>query len=94
MEHIKTLDELADGAAARISGVRVSRSIKRRMQDIGFLDGVVIRCLFHSPAGEPAAFMINGAVIALRREEMCRIEIQSIEQSAGVMEAADCMMWG
>ncbi len=92
MEQIKTLDTLAGGENARISGVRVSKSMKRRMQDIGFLDGVLIRCLFRGTAGEPAAFMINGAVIALRREEMRQIEIQPVKSEAP--GSGECLLWG
>ncbi len=91
----RTLDNLSTGQSARISNMTVGGGIRRRMQDIGFLDGVIIKCLFRGISGEPAAFLINGAVIALRREEMCRILIQPVDDN-DQPEAANegCAAWG
>jgi len=88
-----TLDEMKAGESARIGLMSTSGSMRRRMQDIGFLDGVMIKCLFRGAAGEPAAFLISGAVIALRREEMRSIFIQPLNEMQTVPESAGCASW-
>ena len=93
MTEISTLDELTAGMSARISEMGVGGGIRRRMQDIGFLDGVVIKCLFRGVSGEPAAFLISGAVIALRREEMQKIRIEPVSQEELAGESAGCASW-
>ncbi len=50
-------------------------SIRRRLLDIGFAEGVKVKCLFKSPFGDPIAYKIKGAVIALRKEDSKKIII-------------------
>ena len=45
------------------------RNIAGRLRDIGVMEGTVIECVGRSPLGDPAAYRIRGAVIALRRED-------------------------
>ena len=44
-------------------------SMRRRLQDIGLIEGTKVECIQKSPSGDPIAFLIRGAVIALRRED-------------------------
>ena len=45
------------------------RDITTRLMDLGLTRGARVRCLFAAPSGEPRAYLIRGAVIALRRED-------------------------
>lgn len=47
--------------------------MRRRLQDIGLIEGTEILCLNRSPSGDPTAYLIRGAVIALRKEETEKI---------------------
>ena len=39
------------------------------LQDIGLIEGTKVECIQKSPSGDPIAFLIRGAVIALRTED-------------------------
>ena len=40
--------------------------IRRRLLDMGLIRNTVVQCLGRSPGGDPSAFLIRGAVIAIR----------------------------
>ena len=40
-----------------------------RLQELGLRPGAEVRCLFASPLGDPRAYLIRGAAIALRKED-------------------------
>jgi hypothetical protein len=52
------------------------------MIDLGLVPGAVVKALHRSPAGDPTAYYIMGAVIALRDEDASKITIRPIEQTA------------
>ena len=76
--HPATLADLADNEAATVSDIAVENSMRQRLLDLGLTKGTCIRCLGHSPAGDPAAYRIRGAVIALRNETAASIYIDRI----------------
>jgi ferrous iron transport protein A len=69
MEDICSLCNLKVGQTARVKDLRSTGSMRRRLQDIGLIEGTSVECLQKSPAGDPIAFLIRGAVIALRNED-------------------------
>lgn len=60
------LNMLPVGRKARVSALRAEGSARRRMLDLGLIDGTEIEPLYKSPSGNPVAYRIRGAVIALR----------------------------
>ena len=62
------LDRLALGRAARVTRLTAGGALRRRMLDLGIVEGTVIEPLFRSPSGSPVAYRIRGAVIALRAD--------------------------
>jgi DtxR family Mn-dependent transcriptional regulator len=52
---------------------------RRRLLDLGIVPGTVIRAELRSASGEPVAYRIRGAVIALRREQADLIHVQGVE---------------
>lgn len=69
MQNIKTLAELPRGRHGVVQKLNSTGSIRRRLQDIGLIPGTAVTCIQISPLGDPAAFLIRGAVIALRKED-------------------------
>ncbi|GFI61523.1 hypothetical protein IMSAG049_00682 [Clostridiales bacterium] len=69
------LDQLKEGEQAKVVRLDSSGSIRRRLQDIGLVPGSYIKCLLKSPLGDPVAYDICGAVIALRKEETDKIYV-------------------
>ena len=59
------LNELKVGQRGTVSQLLSDR----RLQDIGLIEGTKVECIQKSPSGDPIAFLIRGAVIALRRED-------------------------
>ncbi len=41
-------------------------AMRRRLLDIGLAEGTVVECVGKSPMGDPRAYLICGAVIAIR----------------------------
>lgn len=54
---------------------------RRRLLDLGVLPGTVITAELRSPAGDPTAYRIRGAVIALRREQAAQVRIQRLGEA-------------
>jgi DtxR family Mn-dependent transcriptional regulator len=77
-ELCETLSSLKPGQTARV--VSLSRacrgSERRRLMDLGVLPGTTIKAEMVSPSGDPTAYRIRGALIALRKEQADYINIQ------------------
>lgn len=75
IENKQTLDILKPGQKAKVKKLDVKGSIRRRLQDIGLIEGTDVECVLKSPFGDPSAYNIRGAVIALRIEDSSKIII-------------------
>ena len=67
------LNELKVGQRGIVSQLLSDTSMRRRLQDIGLIEGTKVECIQKSPSGDPIAFLIRGAVIALRTEDSSSI---------------------
>ena len=65
---LETIDlaTLKVGESAVVEAVGGAEAMCRRLMDLGLIGGTRVTCLGKSPAGDPAAYLIRGAVIALR----------------------------
>ena len=66
----QTLSDISPGQRASVVALNSTGSM-RRLLDIGLIDGTEVECVGRSPGGDPAAFLIRGAVIAIRNAD-CR----------------------
>lgn len=73
MNHNHSLKDLKQGQKAKVKSLLSTGSIRRRLQDIGLIEGTEVECLQKSPAGDPVAYLIRGAVIALRSEDASNV---------------------
>ncbi len=64
-----TLDKLCVGGRGIVTSLVAEGSMRRRMIDLGIVDGTEIECVGKSPAGDPCAYLIRGAVIAIRSKD-------------------------
>lgn len=76
MDNITTLDKLENGKRARVINLLSKDHMRRRLQDIGLIVGTEVQCLQKSPLGDPIAYLIRGAVIAIRTEDLEDIIIE------------------
>ena len=72
-----TLSSLAEGTTATVRAMSSSGSMRRRLMDMGLIEGTRVICLHRSPAGDPTAYLIRGAVIALRSEDTGKIMVET-----------------
>ena len=71
MTKIDCLNDIKPGQTAKVKELLSTGSIRRRLLDIGLIENTEVECLGRSPAGDPSAFLLRGAVIAIRSED-CR----------------------
>lgn len=71
------LSRLKVGQSGTVVSVNAKGSILRRLLDIGIVAGTKVRCVLKSPLGDPIAYLIRGAVIALRVEDAVKIIVKT-----------------
>ncbi len=78
------LSELPVGRCGRVT--QVSRAVRaverRRFLDLGILPGTIVRPELVAPGGDPVAYRIRGALIALRKEQADHIFVVPLEEEA------------
>ena len=72
---ILTLDCLSPGERGIVKELRATGGMQRRMIDLGVLEGTRIECVGKSPSGDPSAYFIRGAVIAIRSADAKRVTV-------------------
>lgn len=68
-EKRKRLAEASVGKNYVIIGLDSVGAKRRRLMDLGFAKGACVTCLGKSPLGDPKAYLVRGAVIALRKRD-------------------------
>jgi len=69
MNNFYPLTRLKTDECAHVCELHTKGAMRRRLQDIGLVEGTRVLCVLKSPGGDPAAYLIRGAVIALRAED-------------------------
>lgn len=77
-EQLMPLSFLPTGRKARVKALMSNGISRRRMLDLGLISDTVIEALQKSPSGDPVAYLIRGAVIALRSEEASKIIVEAV----------------
>ena len=57
------------GQQGRVSGVEGEEGVRRRLLEMGFVRGEVVRVAKLAPLGDPMELVIKGYHLSLRREE-------------------------
>ena len=80
-EHVETLRDLRPGEVGRVVDVSPAcqGSQRRRLLDLGVVKGTEIAAELVSATGNPVAYKIRGALIALRREQAQWIRIERVD---------------
>lgn len=69
------LSQLPVGTKASVTSLLSDGAARRRMLDLGVIGGTEIEPLYKSPSGNPIAYLIRGAVIALRSDVSAKIMV-------------------
>jgi Fe2+ transport system protein FeoA len=72
------LSTLKPGDAARVVDVGGEGAFRRRLLDMGFTKGALVRVIKHAPLHDPVEYCIGGTHVTLRRQEAAQIIVEQI----------------
>ena len=82
MENINyTMNSLEEGRWGRVIRLDTKGDMRRRLLDIGLTENTVVECVGKSPLGDPSAYLIRGAVIAIRVEDGSTVRIKEYREA-------------
>ena len=73
MQNCISMKCLRPGEREFVQDLRTEGAMRRRLLDIGLVKNTPVECIGRSPCGDPSAFLIRGAVIAIRAEDSANI---------------------
>ena len=76
MRYDTSLSDLRPGEKGVVRRLTAAGGMRRRLMDIGLIENTPVECLGRSPGGDPSAYLIRGAVIAIRAEDCATILVQ------------------
>ena len=78
-----TLSELSAGEVGEVVELspRLRGVERRRLMDLGILPGTLIKAEMSAPGGQPIAYRVRGALIALRKEQGSMIRITKDQEA-------------
>ena len=71
----RTLADLQPGQAGIVAELHCTGLERRRLMDLGVVPGTQILAEMHSPLGDPVAYRVRGALVALRAQQARLITI-------------------
>lgn len=80
--NICSLCDIEVGECAVVERLCVHGNMRRRLLDIGLCDGTKVTCVGRSPMGDPSAYLIRGAVIAIRSSDSRGVKVRITEKGA------------
>ena len=69
----RTLCDLIPGSCGVVRAVTGRRDVRRRLMEMGFVSGTVLRVVRVAPFGDPIEVALHGYHLSLRRSEACTI---------------------
>lgn len=73
---MRTLSNLNPDECGVVKTVTCEHSMKRRLYDLGIVPGTKITCIYRAPLGDPKAYFVRGALIALRCDDSSNIILE------------------
>lgn len=73
-----SLCDIDTGDKVRVVKIMSDAGIRRRFMDLGLVEDTVIECVGHSPMNDPSAYLIRGAVIAIRKADAKGVKCRMI----------------
>lgn len=77
-DYYTPLNLLPLGKKCKVKKLVSNGLLRRRLLDLGLINGTIVESLQKSPSGDPVAYLIRGAVIALRSEVASTILVEDI----------------
>ena len=70
------LSSLREGDSCIVRRLAIHGAMRRRLGELGFVGGSRVTCLQRSFLGDPAAYFVKGAVIALRDADAAKVVVE------------------
>ena len=64
-----SLSDINTGDKVKVVKILSEPGIKRRFMDLGLVENTIVECIGHSPMNDPSAYLMRGAVIAIRKSD-------------------------
>lgn len=77
MHHAYNLSQLKPGQSATVKCLEMTGAMRKRLLDLGLTAQTEVLCLGKSPMGDPSAYLIRGAVIAIRAADSQKIILEA-----------------
>lgn len=78
------LSALAMGQSAYISRLEGEWAMARRLSQLGFTPGTRVECELIAPAGDPSAYRVRGALIALRSSDASQVFVRPAQREEDI----------
>jgi ferrous iron transport protein A len=73
------LSEVGVGATVVVQSVAPGQGgLGRRLEDLGFLAGTVVRVERRAPLGDPMVYELRGVRLAVRRADVALVEVTEV----------------
>ena len=69
------LDNISKLKEYKIKNINANEIVKRRLYDIGIIDGANIKLLYISPSKKIKAYLVRDSIISIRNSDACLIEV-------------------
>ncbi len=69
------LNDIVKTKEYKIKDINTDELMKRRLYDLGIIDGVKIKLLYISPSKNIKAYLIKNSIISLRNKDASLIEV-------------------
>ncbi len=76
-----TLVDLAEGEECRLDRIDLPEPDARRLMELGFLPGTLIKPARSAPFGDPRVYQVDGSEVALRRETAARMFVRPAREN-------------
>jgi len=71
-----SLNDVCVGQCATILALKSSGNMRRRLLDIGLVKDTIVKCVGKNASGNMKSFLIRGAFIAIRTDDLKNILIK------------------
>ena len=70
------LNNIKNNGYYTVDKINLPEKTKRRLYDIGLVNGTKIKFLFNSPSKKIKAYLIRDSIIAIRNSDASKIEVR------------------
>lgn len=78
MNDLVKMSALLPGERAKVCEISRCSDLRRRFFDVGIINNGEIECVCTSPMGDPKAYLIRGALIAIRARDASCVLVRRI----------------